>query len=46
MMDIDALEEIYSKWDDKHKRDRFLRRMEHKLNIKERKTVPRWHEEL
>lgn len=36
MIDADALMETFDKWDSRERRERFLRRMEHKLNIKER----------
>jgi hypothetical protein len=32
----DAFMENFDKWDDQDRRDRFLKRMEHKLNAKER----------
>jgi hypothetical protein len=33
--DEDALMESFDKWDNRAKRERFLKRMEHKLNAKE-----------
>jgi hypothetical protein len=33
--DEDALMESFDKWDNRERRQRFLRRMEHKLNAKE-----------
>lgn len=36
--DEDALMESFDKWDDRDRRERFLKRMEHKLNVKERQT--------
>ncbi len=39
MFDSDALMETFDKWDSKDKRERFLKRMEHKLNAKERRIA-------
>ncbi len=33
--DEDAFMENFDKWDNRERRERFLRRMEHKLNAKE-----------
>lgn len=33
--DEDNLMETFDKWDDRDRRERFIRRMEHKLNSKE-----------
>lgn len=33
--DTDALMDTFDKWDSRERRERFLRRMEHKLNAKE-----------
>ncbi len=33
--DEDALMESFDRWDNRQRRERFLRRMEHKLNAKE-----------
>ena len=33
----ESLMESFDKWDDRDRRERFIRRMEHKLNAKEHK---------
>jgi hypothetical protein len=33
--DEESLMETFDKWDDRSRRERFVRRMEHKLNAKE-----------
>lgn len=35
----DALMESFDKWDNRERRQRFLRRMEHKLNSKEHRLA-------
>jgi len=35
---IDDMMDLYDKWDDAERRHRFLRRMQHKLNIKEQRV--------
>lgn len=37
--DEDAMMETFDKWDDRARRQRFLRRMEHKLNAKEQRIA-------
>ncbi len=37
--DEDALMESFDKWDNRERRQRFLRRMEHKLNSKEQRIA-------
>lgn len=32
----ESLMESFDKWDDRERRERFIKRMEHKLNLKER----------
>jgi 16S rRNA G527 N7-methylase RsmG len=39
MIDKDMLMETFDRWDSHERRERFLRRMEHKLNAKERRVV-------
>jgi hypothetical protein len=39
--DEDTLMENFDKWDNRERRQRFLRRMEHKLNAKEHRSIPR-----
>ncbi len=39
--DEDALMESFDKWDSRERRQRFLRRMEHKLNAKEHQLASR-----
>lgn len=41
--DEDALMEKFYKWDDRVRRQRFLRRMEHKLNAKEQRVMRARH---
>ncbi len=33
----ESLMDTFDKWDDRDRRERFIRRMEHKLNVKEHK---------
>ena len=35
----EALMESFDKWDNRERRQRFLRRMEHKLNAKEHRVI-------
>jgi hypothetical protein len=42
--DEDMLMQSFDKWDDRDRRERFIRRMEHKLNAKENRiSRPRHH---
>jgi hypothetical protein len=36
--DEESLMETFEKWDSRDRRERFLKRMEHKLNAKEHRT--------